>query len=305
MRRFLLIRNPKLFFKYLHVGAKSVILRWPKAPIRKRINGVLFEFDFDLDPVIKLVHNPLKLLLQYLSIGAKPNVLAMYYGAYEPDTVRAMKRLLRKGDTFIDVGANIGYLSGIAMGLVGKTGQVHSFEPVPKHFQRLKNLALANKGYKIVVNQCALGEKEGTARIGVSGLSIGTSTMVPGLLKFKEIAYGRRKEIIEEMIEVPAHRLDSYIKEKSIGGVSLIKIDAEGFEFPILKGLSGYFENADHLPAIICEITPPAYPLLGCTLAQLSEYMEKYNYHAFSLDDAKIDVTKVKEYPNVIFLSSI
>ena len=68
-RQFLLIRNPKLFFKYLYAGAKSVILRWPKAPIQKRINGVLFEFDFNLDSVIKLVGNPLKLLLQYLSIG--------------------------------------------------------------------------------------------------------------------------------------------------------------------------------------------------------------------------------------------
>ena len=303
MRRFLLIRNPKLFFKYLYAGAKSVILRWPKAPIQKRINGILFEFDFDLDLVIKLMRNPLKLLLQYLSIGAKPNVLAMYYGAYEPDTVRAMKKLLKKGDTFIDVGANIGYLSAIAMGLVGKTGQVHSFEPIPKHFQRLKNLALANKKYKIVVNQCALGEKEGTARIDVSGLSIGSSTMVPDLLKFKEIAYGKRKEMIEETIEVPTHRLDCYIKEQSISGISLIKIDTEGFEFPVLKGLSGYFENANHLPAIICEITPAAYPLLGYTLSQLSEYMKKYNYHAFSLDDTEIDITKLKGYPNVIFLS--
>ena len=296
MRRFLLIRNPNLFFKYLYAGTKSVILRWPKVPIQKRIKGILFEFDFDLDLVMKLMRNPLKLLLQYLSIGAKPTVLAMYYGAYEPDIVRVMKELLKKGDTFIDVGANIGYLSAIAMGLVGKTGQVHSFEPVPKHFQRLKNLALANKKYKIVVNQCALGEKEGTARIDVSSLSIGTSTMVPSL---------RRKEIIEETIEVPTYRLDWYIKEKSISSISLIKIDAEGFEFPILKGLSGYFENANHLPAIICEITPAAYPLLGYTLAQLSEYMEKYNYHAFSLDDTEIDITKLKGYPNVMFLSSI
>lgn len=293
--RFLLLRNPKLFSKYLYTGARSAIFRWPKAPIQKRINGVLFEFDFDLDPVIRLVRNPLKLILQYLTIGVKPNVLGMYYGAYEPDTVRAMKKLLRKGDAFIDVGASIGYLSAIAMGLVGKTGQVHSFEPVPRHFDRLENLALANKEYNIVVNQCALGEKEGTARIDVSSLSIGTSTMVPGL---------RRKEAIEETVEVPTHRLDWYIKEKGISSISLIKIDAEGFEFPILRGLSGYFENTDHLPAIICEITLAAYPLLGCTLVQLLKYMEKYRYHAFSLGGAKIDATKLEECTNVMFLPS-
>ena len=304
MRSLLLIRNPKLFFKYLYAGAKSVILRWPKAPIQKRINGILLEFDFDSDPVMKLMRNPLKLFVQYLirmlelNLNAgviKPTVLRMCYGAYETSTLGAMRKLLNKGDTFIDVGANIGYLSAIAMGLVGKTGQVHSFEPVPRYFKRLKNLAVANKEYKIIVNQCALGDERGTKRIDVSLEGIGMSTMVPGF---------RRKEMIEEVIEVPTYRLDWYIKEKSISSISLIKIDVEGFGLPVLRGLSDYFEIG-HRPSIICEIHTAAYPLLGYTLTQLSEYMKKYDYHAFSLDDAEIDITKLKEVTYVVFLSSL
>ncbi len=284
--------SPKLLFQYFYSGIKSIIFRWPKAPIQKTINGIVFEFDFDLDPVMKLVHNPLKLLLQYLSIGAKPNVLRMYYGAYGTGTVTAMKKLLKDGDTFIDVGANIGYLSAIAMGLVGKIGQVHSFEPVPKYFKKLKNLATANKEHKIVVNECGLGEEEGIARIDVvSRVSIGMSTMVSGFV---------RKQMIEETIEVPIYRLDWYIKEKNIGSISLIKINVEGFELSVLKGLSGYFETGYH-PAIICEIMPAVYPLLGYSLGQLSKYMEKYNYHSFSLDNAKIDITKLKEQTDVVF----
>jgi len=73
----------------------------------KKINGVWFRFDFDLDPRIK----------------------KMYLGEYETETVETMKKLLRQGDVFIDVGANIGFLSAVAAGLVG--GQIHSFEPVP------------------------------------------------------------------------------------------------------------------------------------------------------------------------------
>jgi len=292
MRRLLFLYNPKLFFKYLYTGTKSVILRWPKAPIQKRINGILFKFDFELDPVIRFLRNPLKLLLQYPSIRVKPNVIAMYYGAYEPSTVRAMKKLLKKGDTFIDAGANIGYLSAIAMGLVGKTGHLHSFEPVPEYFRRLKNLAAANKEYKVVINQCALGDKQGIARIDVVGLAnIGMSTMVSGLV---------RKEMVKERIRVPVYRLDQYIKEKNINNISLIKIDVEGFEFPVLKGLSSYFRN--HRPPIICEIHPEAYPLLGYTLSELLEYMKKHNYHTFSLDHIKMNITKLKEYASVMFL---
>lgn len=291
-RQILPMCSLKLLFKYLHTGTKSIIFRWPKAPIQKRINGILFEFDFDLDPLTKLMHNPLKLFLKYFNAEVNPSVLVMYHGAYEISTIEIMRKLLNKDDTFIDVGANIGYLSAIAMGFVGKTGQVHSFEPVPKYFKRLKDLAVANKEYKIVVNQYALGDKEETLRIDITGLAgIGMSTMILGL---------RKKKLIEETIKVPVCRLDRYIKEKNVGSVSLIKIDVEGFEFPVLKGLSGYFKTGHH-PAIICEITPVAYPLLGYSLGQLSKYMEKHNYHAFSFDNAKIDVTKLKEQINVVF----
>ena len=65
------------------------------------------------------------------------------------------------------------------------------------------------------------------------------------------------------MLEVPARRLDSYIGEKGLGRVSLIKIDVEGLEFSVLRGLSGYLEGTGHRPVIICEIVPYAYPLLG------------------------------------------
>ncbi len=93
-----------------HLGAKTnlwkhiVKLRktrlWPKYSVVKSIDGVFFECDFELDPT----------------------GIQMYLGLYEPWTVAAMRRFLAKGDTFIDVGANIGYLSAVGASLVGPTG---------------------------------------------------------------------------------------------------------------------------------------------------------------------------------------
>ena len=228
----LLASNPRLFFKRL-VGEIKATRQLPKSPIQKKINGIIFEFDFDYDPAIK----------------------RMYFGIYELETVEVMKKVLKIGDTFLDAGANIGYLSAIGGGLVGKTGQVHSFEPVPEYFQRLKKVAMMNRDYKIVVNQCALGEERGRAKIDVTNLpNIGWNTIVPGFM-----SNATRKK----SIEVPVYRLDDYIKEKGLDKISLIKIDTEGFEFPVLKGLQGYFESTGHRPVILCEIAPPAYPLLG------------------------------------------
>ena len=268
----LLLHNPRWLFRILNARIRPTQVPY----LKERINGVLFEFDFDYDPVIRAMHN----------------------GVYEIETIIAVTKLLKKGDTFIDVGANIGYLSAIAMGLVGKTGQVHSFEPVPDYFQRLEKMAIANRGHKVIVNQYALGERPGPARIAVTNLTnIGWNTMIPDFMS---------SETQKETIEVEVYRLDDYLKEKGLRDISLIKIDTEGFEFPVLKGLSGYFESTDNRPAIICEIAPDAYPLLGVSPAHLSEYMKRYGYRAFSLvnNNAEIDITTLEKTTDVVFRST-
>ena len=148
MRRIaLMINNPALFFRKF--GAKvNSIRRLPRKPVQKRINGVLFEFDLNYDRWIK----------------------DMYHGNYEVESVELMKRILGKGDTFIDVGANIGYLTAIGAGLVGKGGQVYCFEPVPRYFQKLSQTAALNPDYSIMANQCSLGEEEGTVELDIQKL---------------------------------------------------------------------------------------------------------------------------------------
>jgi hypothetical protein len=56
-----------------------------------------------------------------------PDVIQNYvylFGTWEPDLTAFMRRRLRPGDTFIDVGANIGYLSTLGSKLVGPHGVV-------------------------------------------------------------------------------------------------------------------------------------------------------------------------------------
>lgn len=265
------LREPALYYRKL----RSKVCPLPGPLAQDKTNGVFFEYDFNYDMQVK----------------------AMYYGFYEFYLVRTMKRLLKKGGIFIDVGASIGYISSIAAGLVGESGQVHSFEPVPRHFERLQNFVKNNNRYNIVANNSALGDREGTADIAVSNtLNIGWNTMVPNLIT---------KELTKEKIEVPVQRLDAYIKNNGLDKISLIKIDTEGFEFPVLRGLKGYFENTASYPPIICELDPDAYPLLGYEIDELSDYMEKYDYQPFSMvnNKKKIAVRELKKTTNVVFIS--
>ncbi len=61
-----------------------------------------------------------------------------YTGTYEKGSLAVLKQLLRKGDSFADVGANIGLMSLYASQLVGTKGKVWAFEPNPETARILK-----------------------------------------------------------------------------------------------------------------------------------------------------------------------
>src|SRR5579863_8204669 len=92
----LLAKRPGLFCRVM-LGKINSARRMPPLPAQRRIGGVLFEYD------------------QAHYRGTAP----MYFGSYAPLVVAAMKRHLQPGDVFLDVGANIGYLSAVAADLVG------------------------------------------------------------------------------------------------------------------------------------------------------------------------------------------
>ena len=277
---YMLIISPKFFFKRIFLELKTFILPVPKSSIPKKINGVLFRFDFDYSQKVK----------------------KMYFGSYESRIVEALKSFLKKGDTFIDVGANVGYLTAIAAGCVGTSGQVHSFEPVPEYFEKLKSFADENSQYKIKTNQFALGSEEKAEKIYIGGKSyIGNNTFFPELLDGIKAV---------ETLDVFVIRLDKYIEERNINKITIIKIDVEGFEFPVLLGLEKffnkcYFNKLLTFPLIICEICPPAYKFLGYKLEDLFEYMQRFNYFPFSILNSKkeLNIEKIKKEStmNILF----
>lgn len=273
--RDLLFSNPGLFCRK---SAARLLRRVPFMPRRavRNIRGVRFECDFALDP----------------RIGD------MFLSAYEPDEVAVLERYLKPGDVFVDVGANIGYLTAVGASLVGPDGAVHSFEPVPEYFSRLESLRAANPQYAITVNAMALGEREGSAEIAQSPRgNIGWNTMVPGMLRD---GAGARHT-------VPVQRLDRYLSQRGIGRVALIKIDTEGFELPVLQGASGFLNAATPRPPILCEVAPGAYPLLGSSVRELFNYMAGYGYGAFDVEHGgrPVRAETLTETTNVLFVPGV
>ena len=269
--------DPRLLFSMLRSRMQTSLFPVPADRTIKQIGEVSIDLDFALGPQTK----------------------AMYYNAYEPITVNVMKKYLRPGDTFIDVGASIGYLSAVAASLVGESGQVHSFEPSPEDFERLQNLASKNPNFQFSMNPWAVGEVPGEGLLEISGLKwVGWNTMVPRFM---------RRDAFKEVRKVRVIRLDDYILERrnQMGKISLIKIDTEGYEFPVLKGLCHYFESFQGtLAPLLCEITPRVHSLMGTNLKEMANYMRSYEFRCVSLLDQKtvVDLTQLQGITDVLFL---
>lgn len=219
----------------------------------------------------------------------------LYLGLGNKMVVKTLLRYLKKGSIFIDVGANIGHISAIGLGCVGRSGQVHSFEPVPMYFEKLLHMKMLNKKFSnIFLNNFALGETYGTMNIDVNKNIWGWNTLVPNLMN---------PSGIKTRLEVNIKRLDDYIFQNNLKNISLIKIDVEGFEIPVLKGLSSYFEEVDILPNLLIEVSPSAYQLLGYKLEDLENLLKKLSYKAYYPNSKnKFDIRQISNWADVLFI---
>lgn len=92
-----------------------------------------------------------------------PSASLLIYCNESPDyhEMNFMKRYLRPGDSFVDVGANIGVYSLLASSLIGSSGQIQAFEPGQKARSRLHENITLNELNNLQVHDYAIGESEG------------------------------------------------------------------------------------------------------------------------------------------------
>jgi FkbM family methyltransferase len=200
-------------------------------------------------------------------LGEDPAIRMMYCGAYDLELVQLLHDVLREGDTVIDIGASIGYISAVALGRVGIRGTVHSFEPDPVAADALEALAAANPSHALVVNRIALSDGSGTAVLSVASGNIGWKTLVPGFMPDAV-----------RTVTVPLTTFDAYAEARGLRDVRLIKIDTEGYEYHVLRGMRGFLARTSHLPLIACEVAPSAFARLGHDAAALERLIAELGY---------------------------
>jgi len=150
---------------------------------------------------------------------------------YDRAERRFWRRHLKQGDTFLDIGGNVGSYSFWAARCVGATGRVISIEPDPVLRERFEfNIAL-NHLHHVHVESCALGAATGRAKLVLGLDNRGQNTIAPA----------DDASAPADAVEVPVHTLLDVCRQHEVEQIAGLKIDIEGHEYRVMRP---FFEEA-------------------------------------------------------------
>lgn len=199
----------------------------------------------------------------------------MYFaGTYEPGATRLFERVLQPGDTIIDGGANIGYFTLLAARCVGRTGAVHSFEPIPNTCQALDANVTLNDFACVRTNCLALSDHSGTLEFEVP---IDTSNG-------RQLGWAATQAIMGRgpKVTVRACTLDEYASVQKINRIRLVKLDLEGGEMAAVAGMRQLLSEG-RIDYLITEVNSFLLDPLGIPHDALRKTLTRMGYRCFQV----------------------
>ncbi len=209
--------------------------------------------------------------LVYLAGRAGPSIAfstELLSERYEQEIAKILKESLRPGMYVLDVGAHVGCHALLAARLVGPEGRVYAFEPSPDNFALLqKNIAL--NGYKnIVPVHKAVAEKTGTVSFHLSAEGNDRNS----------IYASSRAAHLSKTLEVPTLSLDDFLEQKGWPQIHFVKIDVEGAEPLVLRGMTKLLQRSSELKLIV-EFAPACIQESGCAPVSFLEELASHEFH--------------------------
>lgn len=166
-------------------------------------------------------------------------------GNYEPEVTATLRRVLARGATLVDVGANVGWFSLLGASLVGPEGRVVAIEPNPVNVGLLQLSAKDNGYANIEAFAIALAQQASAVALETDGSN---GRIIP--------IDGPPAQPIEASFVVGAYPLDDVLDKAGVSHVDVVKIDVEGAEPMVVRGAEATIARSR--PVIISEFYPLA-----------------------------------------------
>ena len=151
--------------------------------------------------------------------------LGYLLGTTEPHLQRIIREHVSAGDTVYDIGANIGYVSLSLAKSVGPTGHVIAFEPVPKNADDFRESIKINQLTNVHLLEFAASDQRGEAVIRIAE-NLSTASLV-----------WHRKNPAAIQLTIRTVQIDQLVESGELGYPKFVKIDVEGAEGSVLKGM--------------------------------------------------------------------
>jgi FkbM family methyltransferase len=190
-----------------------------------------------------------------------PHARAILSGEHELMVQEALRRSVAPGMTVFDIGADIGFFSILSAGLAGPSGRVLAFEPVAASAEAVRVNAALNGLRNVSVHRVAVSDHDGRETLLVKGAWSHLSDRAPHAAAV-------------ERVDVELVALDEQIAGGALPAPDVIKIDVEGSEGAVLRGLQHTLSSRPVV--VICELHE--------TNAEVLELLRRVGYSVENLD---------------------
>jgi FkbM family methyltransferase len=183
---------------------------------------------------------------------------------HEYGTEKILRALLRAGDTFVDVGANVGYYSVMAGAIVGPSGMVFAIEPQPTALSVLTLNAQA-PDFNICVVPVAASDHTGTADFWVRPHGDRSSLGASGDARHVSVGVDTLDRICSTLTRV-----------------SMMKLDVEGFELDVLRGATRIISR--HRPLVCFELLEEMICRRQVDVREFAAFFHELDYSCYWID---------------------
>jgi FkbM family methyltransferase len=191
-------------------------------------------------------------------------------GAFEPETARTLKKLVKEGDVALDIGANIGAHTLPIAKHVGATGRVFAFEPTDYAYGKLKgNLALNPELDRHVTAEQIMLTADASDPVQ-------REIYASWPLESTGEVHSKHLGKLVSTAQASVATLDDYVARKSIDRIDLIKIDVDGHEYSVLRG--GMAALKRFRPALVMEMSPYVHAEERSSFEAMIELLKECRY---------------------------
>jgi FkbM family methyltransferase len=204
----------------------------------------------------------------------------------ERDFLEALKTHLHPGETALDVGAHLGEFTLPLAGILGEKGRVLSFEPEEHAFQRLLDHLKLNGVTNVQTFNKALGDEDRTDRIYFGG------GFCPSIVPLEDDKTRRSASTSIEIVQG-----DKFFARESLPLPNAVKIDVEGFEYAVLRGLCGTL--ASQACRLICmEVHPEVLPP-GVSPETITNLLRSFGFVEFTTEQRATEIHVIARKPTL------